>query len=121
MRLDARPPTETRRDDLDRGARRVADAPQRAGEAEAEYSTGPGREHGGHPPRRPGSRAMADGVDAAMDGMKQPARDAVLDRALTEPEVEQLRPSDHAVLAVGQDGQLAIRSRYRFAPYLGAE
>jgi hypothetical protein len=47
---------------------------------------------------------MTDGVNATMDGLKQPAREAVLDGALTKPKLEQLPTSDHAVLAVGQDG-----------------
>jgi hypothetical protein len=62
--------------------RGAADAPQRAREPEAEDSPAAGREHGRHPPRLPGLRTMADRVDAAVDGMKQPARDAVLDRAV---------------------------------------
>jgi hypothetical protein len=56
-----------------------------------------------------------------MQREKQPAPDAILDGTFTEADVEQLRPRDHAVLAVRQRGDFPIGSSVRLTPYFGAK
>jgi hypothetical protein len=61
---------------------------------------------------------MSEGVHAAVDSVQQPACDAVLDRALTEPETHQLRPSDHAMLALRERGDHRVAPRLQLPMYV---
>jgi hypothetical protein len=64
-----------------------------------QHSPRTGHEHGGHPIPLARQNRMADGKDAAMDGMQSPYRQPVIDRPASEPEPEQLLARHHPVLA----------------------
>jgi hypothetical protein len=63
---------------------------------------------------------MSDRVDAALDGVQKPARNAVLDRPATEPQVRQLCSRDDAMLRGSERGDRLIASRVRFDIYFMA-
>lgn len=54
---------------------------------------------------------MTHRVDAALEAEELPVCDADLDRAGGEPELEELPPADHAVLAPGKLGERPVRAR----------
>jgi hypothetical protein len=83
---------------VDRGLRRVADAPERSGGAMREDSVGPVREDGRHPPPRRRDCAMPDRIDAHVHAMQASDVKAMLDRASPEPEVNELTARHHSAL-----------------------
>jgi hypothetical protein len=62
---------------------------------------------------------MADRVDALVQATQAPAPHAAGDRRVGEPELEQLRTSDHSVLAPRERSQHRIRPNWAgFLPHL---
>jgi len=63
---------------------------------------------------------MADGVDAAVNGMQPRPVQAHLDRPGPDPRGKQLPPRDEPVLSLRQPGNPVINiTRPAFAPYYG--
>jgi hypothetical protein len=55
-------------------------------------------QHGGKPPRLAAQDGVADRVDAAIEPMQMPVRHSPLDATAIEPDLVQLRATDHTVL-----------------------
>jgi hypothetical protein len=102
MGRDAGPLAVAWRDDVDLALAGVTDAPQRRRGAMAQHRVRARREHRGHPAAMPREDRVADGIDAAMEHVQRAARDAPVDRAMSEPQLEQLCAAHHAVLTAGQ-------------------
>lgn len=68
----------------------------------------------------PGHRAVAHRVHTSMHRMQATALEATPDRLPAEPELQQLRPGDHAVLALRQRGGRRVgAARPTLCPYIG--
>jgi len=79
-------------------------------------------EDGGHPRGLAREHAMTHGEDAAVEHMQSPSRDAMVDRPVADPELDELAPSDDAVLARRVACDLRVRrSRFTFTPNDGAK
>ena len=64
---------------------------------------------------------MADRVDAAMQRVKDPARDPAIDRVPAQSQRQQLGSRHDAVLAVRPLGDLHAESRHRFAAHFAVK
>ena len=56
----------------------------------AQYRAGAGREHGGHPSSLSRQPPVADCEHPTMDGVERATEKAVVDRAVADPEFQQL-------------------------------
>jgi len=65
----------------------------------AQRRVGAATQHRGHPVALSGERRSSDGVYAAPHGMEPSRRDPMIDRALAETELQELRPSHDTVLS----------------------
>lgn len=81
----------------DCSVRSMPSDPRRCGE----HRAGPAREHGRKPPPLDSQRAVADGVDAAVDHVQSLRADPVVDRRGLDAKRRDLRPRDHSPLRGG--------------------
>ena len=77
-----------------------ADVMQRSGSAVAEKRARSGREDSCHPAPFRCKPAVADGIGAAVHAVQAPVVEPPCDRASSEPERDELRVRDEAVLAL---------------------
>jgi hypothetical protein len=66
------------------------------------------RERGGHPVAAAREAAVADGVDTGEHGMQAAGAEPVSDGVLADSEIEQLPPSDNAMLPTRHVGDYAV-------------
>jgi hypothetical protein len=83
----------------------------------AQHGARPGGEHGRHPAPVSAHEPVADGIDATVDAVKRPAREAMLDRSAAESEARELSARHDAVLALGELRDQRVGSRVRFPMY----
>jgi hypothetical protein len=115
---DAGAPTRrgVRDHDLDEPRLASAQRPLEGGGAIAERRARPAREHGGHPASVPRQQRVPERVHARVHGVEPAGPDAPGDRRRAEPEVEQLRARDDAVLPPREARQPLLD---RFLPHSG--
>jgi hypothetical protein len=105
-----RAPAPRRHRHVHASARDAQQRPQTRGAAVAQHGFLPAREHRRHRPRPRGQRGVPDRVDAAVERVEAAVAHPHVDRALPEPELQQLRAGDHSVLARRQLGQTWVDS-----------
>ncbi|HEX4734714.1 MAG TPA: hypothetical protein VH247_09895 [Thermoleophilaceae bacterium] len=104
--------------DVDRGLLRCPQFPEVRGRAMAQDRAFAREQGGREVPAFATEAPMTDGIDAAVDRVKMPSLDPPLDRVVIEPEPEQLRVVDDAVLAFGdRDNREVDVARSTFLVY----
>ena len=94
--VDARPPEGAPRGDVRDTAIGDRQVVQRAGALVAQDAIA--RHGGGHPPGKVGEGTMPDGVDTDVQRQQLARGDRAVDAPAVQPFVEELAPSDDAVL-----------------------
>src|SRR4051812_28875110 len=102
-----------RRAHVDARAGGAPDAPQLRRRPVAQRRARPGGEHRGRPPCLPTQRSVADCIDASVQRPQPSKTDAVLDRAGSEAEVEELRTRHDTVLPRCERGDRLVRATRR--------
>jgi len=74
----------------------------------AEHGVSTACQHCGHPDSLTREATVPNRVNATMDDVQAPRRDAVLDRPPPEAKREQLPPGDQTMLAAGKVGDRPI-------------
>jgi hypothetical protein len=61
---------------------------------------------------------LSDGVDAAVEGVEPAALQSAPNRTAAQAKGNQLRPSHHAILALGEPGNGLVLTNLTFGTYL---